>query len=286
MKKFTYIFVIIGFLMGSSLIAQVVPNGDFEEWEDNGTGGMQPVGWLALLNSAAFSNVNEVPGYGGGSAAELLATEFPGIGVISPSLVSNTFPVNQNYAKMNGYVKGTPVGNDTLYILAAMLSEETIVGAGVAYVTQQINEFTEFEVNITYDVKAQADSCFISLIAGQISDSLIGATEGTSFTVDELSLSGNVDIQELSPAFAEIGQPFPSPANDYITLPFNLNEPNEISIQVFDITGKIVHNKPPRVYYTGRNEIRIETSNLITGTYFISIIPSDGILTTRKFMVK
>lgn len=285
MKKFTYIFVIIGFLMGSSLIAQVVPNGDFEEWEENGTGGMQPVDWLALLNSAAFSNVNEVPGYGGGSAAELLAVEIPGVGVMAPSLVSEGFAVNQNYAKMNGYVKGTPAGNDTLYILTAMYSDANIVGAGLAYVNQQIDDFTEFEVNIVYDEKAEADSCIITLIAGQISGNNM-ATEGTSFTVDGLSLSGNVDIQELSPAFAEIGQPFPSPADDYITLPFDLNEPNEISYQVFDITGKIVHNKPPRVYYTGRNEIRIETTNLITGTYFISIIPSDGILTTRKFLVK
>lgn len=286
MRKFTHALVIIGLLIGSSLSAQVVPNGGFEEWETNPSGGMQPVGWMAFANSLAFSNVNEVPGYDGGSAAQLVATEIPGVGVLAPSLFCDFFPVDQNYAKLSGYVKGAPVGNDTLYIVVGMYQGNSqLIGAGLAYVSQEITEFTEFTINIFYDIKAVPDSCNITLIAGSLENTGY-ANEGTSFTVDEISLSGIADVEELSPVFAEIGKPYPSPADEYIILPFNLNEPDEISIQVFDISGKIVINKPSGYHSMGRNEIRLETSGLTTGTYILSVIPSDGQVSTRKFTVR
>lgn len=286
MKKITQLaFAVFALFASVSLSAQVVPNGDFETWEDNGYGGMQPTGWMAIFNSAAYSNVHEVAGYGGGSAAQLLATDYPGVGVMAPSLISEGFSVAQNYARMHGYVKGAPAGGDTLYILTAMYADASIVGAGVAYITQQIDEFTAFEVNIIYNSKADADSCIISFIAGQFSDENM-ATEGTSFTVDEISLSGIAGTADLSPVFNEIGQPYPNPVQDHINLPFDLVQPDEIAVTLFDVTGKIVFNQQAKMFSPGYHELKFDISDLTTGTYIISILPSDGSTATRKFVVK
>ena len=286
MKKLTHALIFIGLIISFSALAQVVPNAGFEEWETNQTGGMQPVGWQAISNSAAFSNVFEVDGYNGGSAAQLVATNIPGVGVLAPSLFSDYFAVEQNYAKLSGYVKGAPVGNDTLYIVVGMYQGNSqLVGAGLAFVAQEVNDFSEFSVNIFYDSKAVPDSCNITFIAGSMANTGF-ANEGTSFTVDELELSGIASVQDMSPVFNEVGQPYPSPADDYINIPFQLAEPDDISVMVVDITGKVVYNRSATLFGTGSNEISLETSRLPVGTYICTLIPSDGRSVTRKFMVQ
>lgn len=286
MKKLTHALIFIGLIISFSALAQVVPNAGFEAWETNQTGGMQPVGWQAVSNSSAFSNVYEVDGYDGGSAAQLVATNIPGVGVLAPSLVSDYFAVEQNYAKLRGYVKGAPVGNDTLYIVVSMFQGNSqLVGAGLAFVVQEINDFTEFSVNIFYDIKAVPDSCNITFIAGSISNTGF-ANEGTSFTIDELELSGIASVQDMSPVFAEVGQPYPSPADDFINIPFQLAEPDDITVTVVDITGKVVYNRIASLFGTGSNEVRMETSGLPAGTYICTLTPSDGKSATRKFVVQ
>lgn len=286
MKKLTHVLLFIGLIFGIPTIAQVVPNGGFEEWETNQSGGMQHVGWEAISNSTAFSNVVETGGFGGGSAAQLIATNIPGVGVLAPSLFSNNFAVEQNYAKLTGYVKGAPVGNDTLYIIVGMYQGNSeIVGAGLAYVSQEINDFTEFSVNIFYNAKAIPDSCNITFMAGTLANAGF-ANEGTSFTLDEVTLSGIAGVNDLSPVFVEVGQPYPSPADDFINIPFRLGEPDEIALMVVDISGKVVFNRNARLFGSGSNEIKLETSRLTTGTYICTLTPSDGKSVTRKFMIK
>lgn len=287
MKKLTLLLVISTFIFSASIIAQVVPNGGFENWETNQAGGMQPVGWQAVGNSSAFTNVMQVDGHGGGSAAQLTAVNILGVGVLAPSLFSDEFGVDQNYAKMTGYIKGNPVGNDTLYAIVGMYAGggTELVGAGLAYVTQQISDFTEFTVNIYYNSKADADSCNITFIAGTLTNTGF-ANEGTTFTVDDITLSGIAGIEDVSPVFEEVGKPYPSPATNLIHIPFTLAEPDDLQIMVFDVTGKIVLNKQPKYFGVGSNEFLINTGNLKTGTYICSIIPSDGKNVTRKFMIK
>lgn len=284
MKKFTQILLALGLMFNISVLAQVVPNAGFENWETNNAGGQQPVGWMAAMNTSMFSNVTEVEGHNGGSAAQLIAVNIPGAGVISPMLASDFFNVDQKYSRLSGYLKAAPLGGDTLFIVVGMYKgEEDLVGIGVGFVKQDFADFNEFSVSIFYTGDDMPDQCIITFIAGTSDAS---ATEGSTFTIDDLSLSDIAAIDDLSPVFAGVGEAYPSPANTYVHLPFELREPDEIEIAVFDISGRRVFQKPAQYFASGAHEVSLETSTFQSGTYIYSIIPSDGKIVSRKFMVK
>jgi len=64
---------------------------------------------------------------------------------------------------------------------------------------------------------------------------------------------------------------YPNPANDRFVLEFKLDQKSWIKVDIFDITGKLVLNKPLMVYDMGVCKITVETNNLHSGAYFYRI---------------
>ncbi len=282
MKKSTFFIMALALLFGFSVTAQV-NNGGFENWVPTASGGEQPEGWMALFNSEGFANVLKVEGRTG-FAAELKAVEFPGLGVVSPTLMSEPFAVNQRYAKLTGYLKGAPQGSDTLMFIVSMyIGSEELVGAGVGFVRQTIVEFSPFTTNIFYSGTQTPDSCTITFLLG---NSTTTATLGSSYTIDDLAFEGIAGQEELSPVFAGVGQAYPNPVASELTIPFELQSADEISITVFDISGKLLQRKAAQRFTPGANQIKLNVSELPTGNYFYTLTPSDGISTSRKFVVR
>lgn len=281
---FTKILFAFVFLMSTAAFSQVVPNGGFEEWETNQQGGLQPVGWLAPMNSTVTQNVMQVPGNNGEYAAKLEVVEIQGIGAISATLISEPFAVSERYAKLKAYVKGNPVGGDSLYMVVGMyLGDDEVVGGGGAYIAQQVESFTEFTVNIFYDQPDVPDSCIITFIAG---NSTGFGTEGTSFTLDDVSLSGVADVDELSPVFDRIGDVYPSPAVSEINIPFTLKEPDAVALQIFDMQGRLLINRTARLFGQGSRLINIGVDDLETGMYLYRLTPTEGAPASGTFVVK
>ena len=282
MRKSTLLIFILSLLIGTSLMAQV-PNGDFENWELSPAGGEQPEGWMAPFSMSDFSNVLKVEGRTG-FAVELKAVEFPNFGIVAPIIITEPFAVNHRHAKLTGYLKGAPQGNDTLMIVAGMyLDDENVLGFGVGVVSQTFEDLSPFVINIFYESTATPDSCLISFILG---NSLNTATVGSSYIIDDIAFSGIAGQEELSPVFAGIGQAYPNPVASELTIPFELESADEISVSIFDISGKILQRQAAQRFMPGANKINMNVSDLPTGNYFYTLIPSDGISTSRKFIVR
>ena len=282
MKKSTFFILALALLLGMSVTAQV-PNGDFENWVSSPSGGELPQSWIAPYVTEGFANIIKVEGRTG-FAAELKAIEFPGLGVVSPLLMTERFAINQRYAKLTGYLKGAPLGNDTLIIIVGMyIGSEELVGTGVGFTGKTFSEFSPFTANIFYSGAGTPDSCIISFMLG---NSTTTATLGSSYTIDDLTFSGIAGQEELSPVFAGVGQAYPNPVASELTIPFELQSADEISITVFDITGKMLQRQAAHRFMPGANQIKINVSDLPTGNYFYTLIPSDGISTSRKFVVQ
>lgn len=282
MKKSTLLILILSLLIGTGLMAQV-PNGDFENWELSPAGGEQPQGWMAPFSMSDFSNVLKVEGRTG-FAVELKAVESPNFGVVAPIIITEPFAVNQRHARLTGYLKGAPQGNDTLMVVAGMyLDDENVLGFGVGVISQTFEDFSPFTINIFYEGTTTPDSCIISFILG---NSLNTATVGSSYTIDDLAFEGFAGQEELSPVFAGVGQAFPNPAANKLTIPFELQSPDEIFVAVFDISGKLLQRHAAQRFMPGANQIKMDVSDLPTGNYFYTLTPSDGISTTRKFIVQ
>jgi hypothetical protein len=271
-----------------TMSAQVIPNGSFEEWESNSFGILDPVDWIAPLNLLGIESVSRVEGYNGGYAAKLNALEVPGSGVATPILSCFEFPVTEKYATLTGKLKCNLEGNDTLFIVANFYvidgEDEIDVGVGFGIFTQNYTEFTNFDINILYFEEMVPEYGLILITAGQLEEE--EATLGTSIVIDELDLAGSASVSEISPVFGAIGNVYPNPASGQINIPFELKEPENISITITDLTGRIVYQKMNTYFAQGVNEVNVDISNLSPGTYFYSVIPSDGRSIIKKFIVR
>lgn len=87
---------------------------------------------------------------------------------------------------------------------------------------------------------------------------------------------GNSGIQDISTDEVKI---FPNPSNDKLTINSNQDIAN---INVFDITGKAVHNKE----FTNKlNQTEIDLSALNNGIYFIAVQSSNGEISKNKIVL-
>jgi hypothetical protein len=285
MKKFTLFSLIIGMLLSVSAFGQNVPNGDFEEWENSLFGFEVPVGWWTVGSIiGSLDIIKASPGQSGDYAAELTPVDFPGIGISAPTLMSQPFGVSQKYGQLTGWVEGTSVGADTLFILAMMTANSNIVGIGGGFISGVVDPYTKFEVDIIYeDGRADPDSCMISFVLGN-SDGV--ANIGSEFRVDNLSLGGQSSINEIPSDFSTVGNPYPNPTIDYLNIPFELKTGADVTVKIFDINGRQLYAEDEKTYYQGSHELSIDIRSFTSGTYFYTLSTGKNSVATRTFVIR
>lgn len=82
-----------------------------------------------------------------------------------------------------------------------------------------------------------------------------------------------------------LNQNFPNPASDNTRIGFELKDAGRVSLEVFDITGKVVMNLTEGLLPAGTHTMDINVSDLPAGVYQYSLIV-DGERMTRPMMVK
>jgi hypothetical protein len=277
--------IVFALAMQLTLSAQIVPNGSFEEWENNEFGIPEPVNWDAPFNLTGLVTVSRVDGYNGGFAAKLNAAEFSGFGIVGPVLETIDFPVSERYTTITGYLKGELAATDTLYVLAGFYidNDDELVGLGFNFYHQDFADFTSFSINVFYPENVVPNNGWITFFIGNEDGE---ASLGSSITIDDIELSSGAGMGEISPVFGRIGNAYPNPASSQINIPFELREPDNISITITDLTGRVVYRKMNSYYAQGANELNVDLSGISPGTYFYSIIPADGRSVIKKFVVK
>lgn len=110
---------------------------------------------------------------------------------------------------------------------------------------------------------------------------LIGINE--TLTFESLSLEGNPAVPFLftmsEPLGVEpegaylpfIGEPYPNPALNRLNIPYFLNEPGEITLQLHNSYGQRVYNAALRQETRGEHNWVMEKMNLPSGVYFYKI---------------
>ena len=74
---------------------------------------------------------------------------------------------------------------------------------------------------------------------------------------------------------------YPNPVNDFGTVAFELTESSDVTVQVFNLSGKLVQTIQEANMLKGMNSITLETTELPTGTYFVRLTAGDMIKTTK-----
>jgi hypothetical protein len=259
-----------------------IPNNSFETWVTNPAMALAPEHWITM-NSIVGSNVlQSTPGYNSNTAAELKPINL--FGSVNPAfLYSEPFPISQRYEKLNCYVKGAPMGTDSLYIVADLFRDDTVPVAGGAYFGAPVfSAFTYLEIQLFYYSNDFPDSAAIAIWAGGVDTTYIG----TSYIIDELSFSGNVGINELSRDLLVTGPVYPTPAMEEINIPFALAEASGIHLVIYDALGRQIVSKPQGMFTKGSHRLVYRVEGMKSGWYFYTLMAETGQAVTGKFMVK
>ena len=114
---------------------------------------------------------------------------------------------------------------------------------------------------------------YVVFVQDDKTKAVLNSASGKTSTV------GIVDIKKDT----KIGV-YPNPADDYAVIGIKLEKESGISLNIYDISGKVVYNNEAPQAAVGQNEITINTTNFASGMYTIVVRTSDGIL-REKLMV-
>lgn len=98
--------------------------------------------------------------------------------------------------------------------------------------------------------------------------------------------SSTVSVDELDRPKAENNLSlFPNPTNGGVTASFSVNGEETISLQVMDISGRLVKSEQPAKVFAGQTQYSFNTSDLSGGVYIVNISGTSGIKRVAKLIV-
>jgi Secretion system C-terminal sorting domain/PKD domain len=110
------------------------------------------------------------------------------------------------------------------------------------------------------------------------------ASNGTCSDTISFSTTLSVGIEEIQ---ALVGvNLYPNPVSQEATIDVNLNEATNISVFVYDITGKVVANVFEGQMAAGMTTLKVDASNLDAGIYFTAIVSNKAKKTLKMVVVK
>jgi hypothetical protein len=79
---------------------------------------------------------------------------------------------------------------------------------------------------------------------------------------------------------------FPDPFNPSTNISFQLPAPDKVSLDVFDINGRTVMSRSPRMYPQGTHKINFNGSNLPAGIYFCRLQTAGSLVVEKMILLK
>jgi hypothetical protein len=96
--------------------------------------------------------------------------------------------------------------------------------------------------------------------------------------------SSNIGVKEVPNSFS-LGDAFPNPSSQDVTIAFDLKSNNNVSIKLVNLVGQEVMNIANDNFSAGANEVKFNVSNLTGGVYFYTMTV-DGVSQSQKIMIK
>jgi hypothetical protein len=91
-------------------------------------------------------------------------------------------------------------------------------------------------------------------------------------------------VNEFNSSNLSLEQNIPTPSNDITSINYSLKNSAEVSWQISDITGKIIHSEKAGNKGEGEYSLEINTSCFAPGIYYYTVI-ADSDRLTRKMIV-
>lgn len=242
---------------------ELIPNYDFEDWQDFYCTNLDS--WYSLNNY--FSSLSVEPliksedAYEGNFAVELVTNLImdtyliPGYLSIGEILLDDDNPVRKipytdKPGKLTGYYKYFPESDDNGVVQINFTVLGETIGGG-SYAFTEASEYTYFETEIEF--VDDPDSLLLVFSSG--------GNEGSRLLLDNVSFESFVNSESVLIPSLNI---YPNPANNHFLLEINEYIEGECLI-LTDIQGR----KIKEIELNSENPMRIDVSDLSKGIYFL-----------------
>ncbi len=119
-----------------------------------------------------------------------------------------------------------------------------------------------------------------------LSDGVFFTLSEVIFSINYNDISDRVSGNPLVPDKIEMSQAFPNPFNATTSIKFGLPEAGNVSLSLFDVGGREVMNLLDGHYQAGYSSVKINSSELSSGIYFVKLSALDRSLTTKIVSIK
>ncbi len=295
----TSFILVLLYIQGFS---QQVPNGSFETWASG-----EPDNWNTSNQNIigfTFTTVEKElasPQQGSASARLTVVTKtiplfgtftLPGVltlGILNIDLVAQTASVTGGYPfaampqKLTGYYKYQPVNNDTALIVLGLFKwkngNRDTVGGGALYFEGTHNDWTPFEIPVTYPIWENPDTMNI-VILNSNPLSPVNHT-GTKMWVDNFAfVYGTVAVEGLTSA--DNIRIYAERDNRQLVLSSSFEKQENLDISLFSMAGIEVRKWKRSM---SRSTEHLDISNLPPGTYLIRITSGNKHIDSRKITI-
>jgi Secretion system C-terminal sorting domain len=282
-KNLFTIFVCL--LFGSAVIAQEIPNWDFENWTGN-----NPNEWFANNPPSGPQTVTpSSDSHSGSLSARLEVVETDGV-PIPPQIASGTdgngFVISERYTGLRGFYKFAPQVGDFLQISVSMYiggQQGNQIGQGVIITQSAFNEWTEITAPISYFEPGTPDWCAILITIVTVTD-----FGGVAY-VDNLAFDGATDVQLITnniPNRYELNQNYPNPFNPSTIVEYSIPSESFVELKVYDILGNEVATLVNEQQQAGVYRADFTADNLPSGMYFARISANDFTQVIKMTLLK
>lgn len=107
---------------------------------------------------------------------------------------------------------------------------------------------------------------------------------GNNLFVDDINISGATGVITIDAEEAAEARIMPNPVRDNMVLEFTMNKATDANINIVNALGQQIQ-QVANSSFEGTNTLEINTSNLVSGVYFLNITSETG-TTTKRFVVE
>lgn len=280
---FNYLLIIIfnGFVL-TTMTAQVVQNGDFENW--NGTNPEKPNDWITTPVSSGFNIPfvsKSTDAYSGNYALQMIPDSNAFTGIFATS-VGQLFHISNSYDSLTGYYKLNNNQGDVLTVRCNFFKNGSFVGGNGGTNLPTVAQYTRFAIPFIISVP-DADSVTIVF---QLEDA--GTTahphSGTIALIDKIELTnaGTTGIENnINPIVQNTVKVMPNPASNIVTIATGRTAQSWTG-KITNLQGTVVKT----IEAENKNTVTIDIQELSKGIYFVEAYTPEQYIGISKLIVQ
>lgn len=283
MKKIYFVLALM--VLASGAMAQTIPNGSFENW-NNTQGYPEPDGWatfniFSLFSGSDYGVTQESPGAVGSSFARLTCTaDLEGMptpavaftGSLNALTGAGTtgFPVDNLPSFLSGQYRSTINGDDLAGIICFFTqwnSADAVtdtLAVGSLEIIQSQSSWLSFDIPIFPMMAGTPDTCIILAIAGGGNVPEVG----NYLDIDDLHFTGgaaSVNENDIASFHA-----WPNPMNELLFLDLTMMD-NTNEVTLYDLQGRLMEQWQVTAIQT-----QLDVAHLPAGSYILHISNRKG----------